>query len=115
MTATCREGEVFHILLSFHLVGCVVPSSLRNVAIGACFKGRMIVEITLEEERLVKDVYDIDVEEVSALADEDPYWNSAHAFVVQVWERDVSTLTAKQRTWLRRIEEDHTRAGEELA
>jgi len=47
----------------------------------------------------------IDRDELFDKASESDYWESCDTFVEQVWERDVETISPKQREWLDKIAE----------
>ena len=52
----------------------------------------------------VCEVYkEINLDDLFDRAETSEYWNSAHKFVQQVWDKEVDELSQKQIDWLDRI------------
>lgn len=48
----------------------------------------------------------IDLDAVKFVAHESSYWAGCSKFIVENWDRDLSTFTQRQFTWMHKILED---------
>jgi hypothetical protein len=60
----------------------------------------------LQLDQTVEDVFDIDINALSDLADSSNYWQNSFDFYVSVKDRWLTEMSEDQLKWLERIEAD---------